>query len=443
MKKLTFPRGGVYPLEREHHGKPLSQNEAIRPVDTDEVTLPLANYAGAPAKPIVKKGDRVLMGQMVAEAGGFVGVPYYATVSGKVVAVENRLSTLGTSCLAVVIENDHLDEKVEAQPKDYTTMEPAEIVQAIQQAGMVGMGGAAFPTHVKLTPPKDAKVDTLILNGAECEPFLTCDHRIMLERTESVVEGCRILMRALSVHRAFIGVEENKMDAIEALKKVVGSDPEITVAPMKVKYPQGAEKQLIKTLTGRVVPTGALPASVGCVVSNVGTAEAICRVFKTGLPCLERVVTVTGTSVKKPGNLLVRLGTSFDTCIEACGGLTDDVIKILSGGPMTGFAQAGTNVPVMANTSGIVALNEQFHNHGPSNCIRCGKCLTVCPMGINARDVAYAVMHNDLDKAIRLHAVDCMGCGCCSYICPANRRLAQNIKLARTAALERARKNKA
>ncbi len=444
VKSVTFHRGGVHPLEREHHGKTRSQGEAIRSIPTGQVVLPLANYAGAPAKPLVKKGDTVRLGQKIAEAGGYVGVPYFATVSGRVLAVENRLSTIGTSCLAVVIENDGKDElDPSICPKDYRSMEPAQIVKTIQEAGIVGMGGAAFPTHVKLTPPPDTKVDCLILNGAECEPYLTCDHRVMLERADRVVEGCRILMRALSVERAYIGVENNKMDAIQALEKALGNQQDITVAALKVKYPQGAEKQLIQTLTGRTVESGALPASVGCVVSNVGTAAAIAQVFATGLPCIERVVTVTGPAIRQPGNLQVRLGTSFETCIEACGGLTEDVAKILSGGPMTGFAQATTAVPVMANTSGIVALTEKELLPEASNCIRCGKCLMACPMGINARDVALAVMHNDLDRAIALHAVDCIGCGSCSYICPAMRPLMQNIKLARAAALERARKKKA
>jgi len=442
-REATFHKGGVHPLGKEGEGKNRSKDKAIRPLTTKQVVLPLSNYAGAPAKPIVKKGDAVALGQKIAEAGGFVGVPYFATVSGKVTAVENRLSTIGVHSLAVVIENDGEDRLAEGiAPKDYKSMEPAQIVQTIQEAGIVGMGGAAFPTHVKLSPPPGVQVDTLVLNGAECEPYLTCDHRIMLEQSEKVILGCRILMKALSVHRAYIGVENNKQDAIDALKRALGQDSEIRICPMKVKYPQGAEKQLIKSLTGRVVPAGSLPAAVGCVVCNVGSAAAVAKVFETGLPCVERVVTVTGAMVKEPANLLVRLGTSFSECIEACGGLTEEPYKVLSGGPMCGFAQANLDVPVMANTSGIVLLSRKDHFPEPGNCIRCGKCLAHCPMGINARDVAKAVERSDLDEAIRLHAADCIGCGSCSYICPAYRPLMPNIKLARNAALERARAQK-
>ena len=441
----TFRRGGVHPLEHDHHGKSRSEAAPIRPIPAGkQIVLPLANYAGAPAKPLVKKGDVVYMGQKIAEAGGFVGVPYFATVSGKVAAVENRLSTIGVSCLSVVIDNDGEDRPDPSlKAMNFHNMAPGAIVKAIQEAGIVGMGGAAFPTHVKLSPPPGQKIDCLILNGAECEPYLTADHRLMLEHPKDILEGCRILMRALGVSHAYIGVEHNKLDAIAALKEAMALDATITVHPLKVKYPQGAEKQLIQTLTGRVVLSGDLPASVGCVVSNVGTAAAVAELFATGMPCVKRVVAVTGPAIRQPGNLLVRLGTSFEDCIEACGGLTEHVAKILSGGPMTGFAQATTSVPVMANTSGIVALEEKDLLAEPSCCIRCGRCLLVCPMGINARDVVAAVEKKDLDRAIALHAVDCISCGSCSYICPASRPLMQNIKLARTAALERARKKKA
>lgn len=441
-KERTF-KGGVHPLDRMHHGKPLAQDKPItkaKPPVT--VVLPVAQHIGAPAKCIVKVGDEVKMGQLIAEPGGFVSAPVHASVSGKVVAVEPRLVAAGMRPLCIVIENDFNDTPHE-DIKPVGTVEslsPEEIKNAISQAGVVGMGGAAFPLHVKLSIPPDKKVDTVILNGAECEPFLTADHRVMLENPQDVVTGLQALMKVVGVSKGYIGVEVNKQDAISEMKKAIEGKEGIELITLKVKYPQGAEKQLINAVTGREVPTGGLPADAGVVVSNVGTAAKVASVLKTGYPLIERVVTVSG-SVKEPANLLVRVGTPFSDIIDQVGGTVGEVGKILNGGPMMGQPVYDTSVPVLKGTSGILALSAELaKSNEESNCIRCGRCSDHCPIRLQPLNIDAFSRIKNYEKCEEYNAVDCIECGVCSYICPAKRHLVQSIRLAKGAILAERRK---
>lgn len=442
MSGKTF-RGGVHPLRQIHEGKPPTRGAAVRPgPEPDILVYPMSCFIGAPAKPCVKKGERVLVGQAVGQPQGKVSVPVFSAVSGKVMAVENRPSSNGKTGLAVVVENDRQYETVKAQP--YGTVDelsPEQILEAIGQAGIVGMGGATFPTHVKLMPPPGKQADLVILNGSECEPFLSADHRLMVERPQDVLMGLWAVMKVLGADKGIIGVENNKPDAIEALQLALSQMPVVgaSVQPLKVKYPQGAEKQLILTASGRVVPAGGLPVDAGVVVVNVSTAAAIAKVLETGLPPVERIVTVTG-AVVQPSNLLVRFGTPFAACIEHCQGFAQTPKKVLSGGPMMGIAQYTLDVPVMAGTSGILVLDEKLartDEAGP--CLRCGRCVSACPMRLLPLDICNAAEANDLDTAARFQAASCIECGSCAYICPARRHLLQSIRLVKGALAQRAR----
>lgn len=435
MKALTFS-GGVHPLKATHHGKPMSSDRAITAMPApDIVVIPMVRVTGAPCTPLVKKGDSVKLGQRVGESQAFVSAPIHASVSGKVLAVEQRPHPTGRSLvLSVVIQNDHLDTPDEsyAPPADIEKLTGADIVTIIRDKGVVGMGGATFPTHVKLTIPKDKHVDTLIANAAECEPYLTADDRLLRERAEAVVAGIRLTLRALGISRAFIGVEGNKPQAIQALR-AAAKDMPIEVKPLRVKYPQGGEKQLIWALARREVPSGGLPADAGCVVLNVGTLHAIYEAVTLGKPLIERIVTVTGGGVRNPSNLLVRIGTSFRACIDFCGGRTEDAEKMLSGGPMMGVAQYDDAVPVIAGTSGIVVLSGQEAHVPPATpCIRCGRCFSVCPIRLQPYLISDAVDIGDTARAAQLHTMDCVECGACTYICPARRQLLQNIRIGKT-----------
>ena len=445
MPDLTF-KGGIHPLQSIHHGKDLTSGRVTRTLPPPaQVILPMASFIGAPAKPIVKRGDTVKMGQLVAEAGGFVSAPIHAPVSGKVAAVENRPHSNGKTSLSVVIDNDFADtpwEEIRPYPP-VEDMEPQEILAAIQKAGIVGMGGATFPTHVKLSPPPGTKIDTVILNGAECEPYLTADHRLMLEEPGLVVQGLKAVMRALSVSQGVIGVEVNKRDAIESLRSVIGGGKSIRVASLKVKYPQGGEKQLIYAITRRVVPSGGLPAAVGVAVVNVATAAAIARMLQTGMPVTQRIVTVTGPAVRTPGNLWVRLGTPFSACIEACGGLTGGELKVISGGPMMGLAEATLEVPVMAGTSGILVVPQEKEIASFGRCIRCGRCVEGCPMRLLPTTIEQAARRGDYETCRRLHVMDCLECGSCAYQCPAHVPLLQGLRLGKAAVGKLIREEKA
>lgn len=434
MKKKTF-RGGAHPLHHINCGKSYTENKnTVKMPVPDEIVISMSRVVGAPGKPIVAAGDRVYKGQLIAEASAFISSTYHSSVSGEVVAVEKRMHGTGEMREAVVIANDHKDEILpDIKPYDYKKMKAAEIVEVIKQMGVVGMGGATFPAHVKLSPPPDKKVDTLVINGAECEPYITCDHRLMLENPDDIINGVKIVMKALGVDSAYIGVEDNKPDAIESLSKALKNIKKIQIVPLKTKYPQGAEKQLIYSITKRAVPSGGLPMDIGVVVANVGTTAAIAKIFETGMPVTERIVTVTGNGVADPQNLIVRLGTSFEDCVAFCGGLKDDVVKVISGGPMMGVAQNSLGAPINEGTTGILALDsKEAATDEPQNCIKCGSCVNGCPIGLMPLKIAAAADNAKFDVAEQLGAMDCIECGTCSYICPARRSLVQSIRLAKS-----------
>ncbi len=429
-KTLTFRRG-VHPREaaggkHETGAKPI-ENAAAPSI----VAVPLLQHAGAPAKPMVKPGTPVLMGQKIAAADGYVSAAVHSPVSGIVKSIQTRIAAGGRRVDAVIIENNALDEWDTSLLPVRDPDDPAQLLAAIREAGVVGMGGATFPTHVKLSPPREKPIDTLILNGAECEPYLSADHRVMLEETEAVVDGLRIAAKITGAKRLCIGVEENKPDAIEALRRAVGGDAEVCV--LRVKYPQGGEKQLIQTLTGRRVPSGGLPMDVGCVVLNVSTAAAISRAVREGRPVIDRVVTVAG-AVREPKNLHVRIGVDIDSVIEQCGGADAQVNKIVLGGPMMGQCAYNPNTPVTKGVSGVLLLADHERERPLANCVRCGGCVSVCPIGLMPL-MLYAFARKGFYERARdeQHLLDCIECGSCAYQCPSRLPLVQQIRAAKSA----------
>jgi electron transport complex protein RnfC len=439
IRTLTF-KGGTHPP----HSKKATESLAIeRVTEPKVVVIPMQQHIGAPCEPIVQVGDEVKVGQKIGEAKGFVSVPVHSSVSGKVVAVEPRLYSGGMAVPCVVIENDMQNTiSEEVVPKgDISNLSSDDIKTIIKEAGIVGMGGATFPTHVKLAPPPDKKVDTVILNGAECEPYLTSDHRLMLEHPEDVVLGLQALMKALGVTKGYIGIETNKPDAIEKMYEAAKGKDGIEVVALKTKYPQGAEKQLIYACTKREVPSGGLPADAGVVVNNVGTAAAVAIAIRTGMPLIERIVTVTGAGVNNPKNLLVKIGTSFRDIIEHCGGLKGSIGKLIAGGPMMGITQFSLDVPAIKGTSGILVLSEEEARlPEPSNCIRCGKCVEVCPISLMPANLSACSLANRYEQAETLNAMDCIECGSCSFVCPAKRPLVDSIRVAKREILARRKK---
>ncbi len=427
LRRKTF-RGGAHPPEE----KDLTENKKIETMPLPEkVIIPLQQHIGSPAEPIVQKGDSVKTGQPVGKCNSFVSVPPHASISGTVTAVEPRPHPLGTDVLSVVIESDGNDKWVSSIKfdKDYMKLSVDDMKNRIQKAGLAGMGGAAFPTHVKLSPPKDKPVDIFILNGAECEPYLTSDHRLMLERTDEILKGLKIIMKILNLKRAIIGIEKNKQDAIKIMRAKTASTKSISVVSLNVKYPQGAEKQLIKALTGREVPPGKLPMDVGCLVHNVGTSLAIYDAVSSNKPLIERVVTVTGPGIKTPKNLLVRIGTPFKNLIDFCGGYSETAGKLINGGPMMGISQVTDEVPVIKGTSGILVLGKKDSDLKPEGvCICCARCVDVCPMRIMPNHIATYVEYGRYDEARSMGLLDCIECGTCSFICPAKRNLVHWIK---------------
>ncbi len=430
-------RHGVHPPEL----KDLTAHVRIRRMPfPSEVVIPLRQHTGKPARAIVRPGDRVERGDLVAEPDGFLSVPMHASAAGRVRQVRLWPHPDGSYAPAVVIAVDPFSPQAQ-RPRvipDWRGLTPAELVDAIRQAGVVGLGGAAFPTHVKLTPPKDVVIDTLLVNGAECEPYLTTDHRSMVEYPGRVHLGIRIMMRVLGVSRAIIGVEENKPDAIAALRATLPADLDVRVQPMRVKYPQGAEKMLIKTLLGREVPSGKLPMHVGVVVQNVASVATIAEVFETGLPLIERIVTVTGRGVGRPSNLIVPVGTKVRDLLDACGGLLPEAREIVFGGPMMGNAQADLDAPVIKGTTGVVVLTEEDLKPQTSYpCIRCGHCLDACPVFLNPQLLGRLAVKERYDEMEQHHLADCMLCGCCGYTCPSNIPLPQLFALAKAALRKR------
>ena len=427
----TF-RHGVHPPEL----KELTAHTGVRRMPfPDQVVLPVRQHAGKPARVVVKAGDRVERGDVVATADGFVSSPVHASASGVVRSVEWGPHPDGSSALSVRIDVEKHSAQLPRQRlvPDWHGLEPAAIVQAVQDAGVVGLGGAAFPTHVKLVQPKDAKVHTILLNGCECEPYLTTDHRVMAEQPDRVFLGLRIMMKALGVTKAVIGIERNKPDAIDAMTKAAPADLDAKVLPLTVKYPQGAEKMLVESVLGVEVPSGKLPSAVGALVQNVASAATIAEVFETGLPLVERVVTVTGRGIRKPGNFVVPVGTRLRDVIEFCGGMTDDAREIVFGGPMMGQSQGNLDVPLTKGTTGVVVLAaDEIVQHESYNCIKCGRCLEACPVYLNPSLLGRLAKKNRWLDMEGHRLWDCMLCGCCSYVCPSNIPLSQLFGAAKT-----------
>ncbi len=439
MTKAKTFGGGIHPRYNKERTLNLPIVDAVVP---KELVFPLSQHIGAPCQPLVKVGERVLKGQKIADSDAPISAPIHSSVSGQVVAIEKRPHCSGQDTMAIVVSNDGLDE--EAVPASTgTSIEnvPAdEIVRIVREAGIVGMGGAGFPTHYKMVPPAGTKVEMVVLNGAECEPYLTADYRLMMEESEQVVLGLRLLMKALGADKGCIGVEEDKSEAIAALKQAREAFPDIEVIPLQVKYPQGSEFMLIRAITGKELPVGRLPAELGVIVNNVATAVAVANAVTTGKPLVERVVTVSGSMVERPQNLRVRLGTPVGALLEQCG-LKGQPGKVIKGGPMMGVTLANLDVPVIKTTCGLLALSpEEAEPLEISPCIRCGRCVDVCPMRLQPVFIAQFVERGMLEQAEAYNATDCRECGCCSYICPARRPLVQNIRLAKSAILAKRRK---
>lgn len=437
MAKLTF-HGGIHPND----GKALSKDKPMKPiVPKGDLVYPLSQHIGAPAVPVVKKGDRVLTGQLIAEAGGFVSAPIYATVSGTVKVIEPRRVVTGDMVNSIVIENDGLYEEVEYEPKTLEEVSKEEILARIQKAGVVGMGGAGFPTHVKLAPKEPDKIEYVIANCAECEPYLTSDYRRMLEEPEKLIEGLKVILKLFDNARGILAVEDNKPDCIEKLKELTKNENKISVRALKTKYPQGAERQLIYATTGRAINSSMLPADAGCVVDNVDTVVAVYSAVIEGKPLMNRIVTITGDAIAEPQNYIVRIGTNYNELLEAAGGFKEEPAKIISGGPMMGFALWGTDVPTTKTASALLCLtHDEVSESEPSACINCGRCVEVCPgRVVPSRLADYAEHHNE-EMFQKYNGMECCECGCCSYVCPAKRQLTQNIKSMRKILLAKRKK---
>jgi Na+-translocating ferredoxin:NAD+ oxidoreductase subunit C len=429
----TFKKGGIHPSEYK-----LSANQPIQRLDPPAtVVVQLSQGIGPPSVPVVAKGDEVKTGQLLAEGKSFISSNIHSPVSGKVIKIDGYPDVSGYKRPAITIQVNG-DEWVETIDRSDNLISEIEldapaIIQKIKEMGIVGMGGASFPTHVKFMVPDGKKADALIINGVECEPYLTSDHRVMLERGEELLVGIQILMKALQVDKAYIGIENNKPDAIEHLTKLSSDIPGITIVPLKVQYPQGGEKQLIDAILRREVPSGKLPIDVGCVVQNVGTALAVYEAVQKNKPLIERVVTVTGKEIPNPGNYLVRIGTPVAALIEAVGGLPEYTGKIINGGPMMGKALNSTDIPVVKGMSGLLVFSQPDARRVPERpCIRCARCTQVCPMGLEPYLLAQYSEINQDELAEDDHIMDCIECGSCAYTCPAGRPLLDNIRKAKT-----------
>lgn len=439
----TFRIGGIHPPENKlSAGKPVE----VLPIPS-QVVIPLGQHIGAPATATVKKGDEVKVGTIIAQAGGFVSANIHSSVSGKVLKIDNVYDSSGYPKPAVFInvEGDEWEEGIDRSPAIVKgcNLDAKEIVAKISAAGIVGLGGATFPTHVKLSPPPGNKAEILIINAVECEPYLTSDHVLMLEHGEEIMIGVSILMKAIQVNKAVIGVENNKKDAIAHLTKLAAAYPGIEVMPLKVQYPQGGEKQLIDAVIRKQVKSGALPISTGAVVQNVGTVFAVYEAVQKNKPLVERIVTVTGKKLSRPSNLLVRIGTPIAALIEAAGGLPENTGKIIGGGPMMGRALLSPDVPVTKGSSGVLILDREEAVRKPMrDCIRCAKCVGVCPMGLNPAFLMRDTLYKSWETAEKGNVVDCIECGSCSFTCPANRPLLDYIRQAKKTVMgiQRARK---
>lgn len=439
MKALTF-RGGIHPFE----GKDLSKDLPIKEVlPKGLLVYPMSQHIGAPAKPIVAVGDRVLVGQKIGEAVGFVSANICSSVSGTVKAVEPRLTVSGSLCPSIVVENDNLYEGIPSlgQKRDETKLSKNEIREIIKEAGIVGMGGAGFPTHIKLTPKDDNAIDYVIVNGAECEPYLTSDYRVMLETPEKLVHGLKIILRLFDKAQGLISIEDNKPDVIEKMQKLVANESRIEVKVLKTKYPQGAERQLIYASTGRKINSAMLPSDAGCVVNNVDTVVSVYNAVCESTPLIRRVVTVTGDAIQNPRNFRVLTGTDYSELIEEAGGFKTQPQKVVSGGPMMGMALFDLRVPVTKTSSALLCLTkDEVAEHEPTACIRCGRCVEACPSKLIPQKLLEYAERFDDEGFQKLNGMECYECGSCTYVCPAKRRLTQSFKQTRRSILDSRRK---
>lgn len=438
MKRKTF-KGGAHPYD----GKKMSRDcpiEILNPGDT--LVYPLSQHIGAMAKPLVKAGDRVLVGQKIAEKGGFISANIHSSVSGTVKAIEKRLVATGGMVDSIIVENDGMYE--EAAPifsGNSDELSKDEIIKIIEEAGIVGMGGAGFPTNVKLSPKNADIIDSIIVNGAECEPYLTSDYRRMVEQTDKLVKGLKIVLKIFPDAKGYFGIEDNKPEAIEALLKATENEDRIEVVPLKTKYPQGGERSMIYAVTGRKINSKMLPADVGCIVHNVDTIYAIYNAVYNGKPLIERIVTITGDAVSTPKNFQVRIGTSFRELIDAAGGFTTEPEKIISGGPMMGFSFFNIDVPVVKGSSSLLAfIKDDVSHEEPSACIRCGRCAAACPEHLLPMKLAALAGQNEPEEFKKLGGMECVECGCCSYVCPAKRQVTQSVRSMKKLIIASARK---
>jgi electron transport complex protein RnfC len=427
MGLATF-KGGIHPNE----GKELSENKPVQVLQPKgEMVFPLSQHIGAPAKPLVAAGDQVLVGQKIGEPGGFISACVISSVSGTVKTIEPRMVANGSMVPSVIIENDGKYQTVEGfgKERDPKTLSKEEIRTIVKEAGVVGLGGAGFPTHVKLTPKDESKIDTIIVNGAECEPYLTSDYRMMLEEPESIIKGLNIILQLFDNAKGVIGIESNKPEAIKLMTELVKDEPRITVCPLQTKYPQGGERTLIYAVTGRKINSTMLPADAGCMVDNVDTVISIYNAVAKGIPLIRRIITVTGDAITNPQNYNVRIGTNYAELIEASGGFKTEPEKVISGGPMMGQALFNFNIPVTKTSSALTCLTkDEVASNAPSACIRCGRCVKVCPGNIVPQMIMDAAERSDLERFEKLNGMECCECGCCAYICPARRPLTQAFK---------------
>jgi Na+-translocating ferredoxin:NAD+ oxidoreductase subunit C len=430
---LTFPKGGVHPPE----SKKLSEHLAIETLPLpEEVDILLQQHFGAPCKPVVDKKAKVTEGDVVGEVAGGLGAPVHASVTGTVKGVGSSTNPVSITSASVTIQTDSDAAARTYTLEDWRSLPSDELKKRVKAAGIVGIGGAGFPTHVKLSPPPEAKVDMLIINGVECEPYLTTDHRLMMEHPAEIIEGAKIILAMLGIKECHIGIEANKMDAVETLRKAAAdrdSDGfKVSVVALKVKYPQGSEKQLIESVTKRRVPGFGLPFDVGVIVQNVGTTKAIYEAVALNKPLYEKVITITGKGISRPANLKVRIGTRLSDIVSYLGGTKPDLARIVMGGPMMGFPISTLDVPVTKTTSGVLFLTEdEIDNRPHSQCIRCGWCLDACPMGLQPNEIGVYVEAGRAQDTARFGLFECFECGCCAFVCPAKRPLVQFIRLAK------------
>ncbi|RFZ78124.1 electron transport complex subunit RsxC [Lacrimispora amygdalina] len=427
MGLATF-KGGIHTYE----GKELSENKPVQVLQPKgEMVFPLSQHIGAPAKPLVAAGDQVLVGQKIGEAGGFISACVISSVSGTVKTIEPRMVANGSMVMSIIVENDGKYQETEGfgKERDPKALSKEEIRDIVKEAGIVGLGGAGFPTHVKLTPKDETKIDTIIVNGAECEPYLTSDYRMMLEEPDSIVKGLNIILQLFDNAKGVIGIEDNKPEAIRLMTELVKDEPRITVCPLKTKYPQGGERSLIYAVTGRKINSSMLPADAGCIVDNVDTVISIYNAVAKSTPLIRRIITVTGDAITNPQNYNVRTGTNYAELLEASGGFKTEPEKVISGGPMMGQALFNMNIPVTKTSSALTCMSkDEVALNAPTACIRCGRCVNVCPSRVVPQMMMQAAVRSDIDAFVKLDGMECCECGCCAYACPAKLPLTQAFK---------------